>query len=185
MTDDHGFTITKVGDAVCEVLLQGVAYRYEARPGYSKIEASKDGEPLERSEMTSAHNETRLTTWHRAEITASFVTSIEAGEVSTNVDVRGRSYKIRSDERNHSAELATVLAGVKAPSMPHIRRFAREYTKNADFRDALAERQMAVPLNGGSVFCGIVCSCCLILVPDPVPGDEIPCCIACANCLVG
>lgn len=182
---EKSFEITQIADDAVDVVLRGVDYRYETRPGYSKIEASKGGELLESSEMESANGETRLTTWRRSKPVASFIARVDGDEISSRIEVGDASYDIRSDQRSHGAELARVLEDVRGPAMPYVRRFGREYSKNADFRAAMVEHKMAVPLNGGSIFCGIVCSCCLILVPDPIPGDEIPCCVACASCLVG
>jgi hypothetical protein len=182
---DRSFKITQIADDAVDVELRGVRYRYEARPGYSKIEARRGDELLESSEMESANGETRLRTWRRSQPVACFVARVDGDEISSTIEVGDDSYDVRSDQRSHGAELARVLQDVRAPAMPYVRRFGREYTKNADFRAAMVERKMVVPLNGGSVFCGIVCSCCLILVPDPIPGDEIPCCVACARCLLG
>ena len=59
--------------------------------------------------MISDANETRLTMWHRTRMASSFATRIDGHQITTTLEIGNKVYQVRSDQRNHSKELARVL----------------------------------------------------------------------------
>lgn len=182
--DSNAFQIEqKAADSV-EVRMFDVVYEYVNRTDQSRLSVSRDGRMIEQSEMARVDGVTRLYAWHESGATMQLATSVDGKTVKTLIELGGTSLKVSSDLASHGIELAHALRGVKGPPLRYIRRFGRAYARNIEFRGAMKSRQMLMPNGGMGSVCGWVCSCCLIAIPDPIPGDEVICCTACAACLI-
>lgn len=108
---DTEFSIRPLRKNVAEVRMHGITYMFESKRGYSKMEASGKRGVIESAESVHKGDEIRISMRHHSGSTLTFTRD----QVSTEVEMDGRSYAVQSDLPMHAIELARTLRGKKGP----------------------------------------------------------------------
>lgn len=175
------FTVTPISEGVVDIAMFDIRFKFETGPHYARLDASSvDGQLIETSEITSKDNVVEIALTPVDGEARHWTVRRSGDRVRTTVTVGAETYEIpESDQHTQGIEAARILNGKrKAGTMRYLRRFSAQYTKNADFRKALADNAMALPNGGAGAGCAIACTCCLVLP------KTVLCCEVCAACIL-
>lgn len=184
------FSLKPVGRNTVEVGSHRMKYVCQIQATSLKLKAFKDEVLQEQADfrLNAKNHVASLELKDHESHTLRTEVMTRGNRLSTVMVLNGARYQINEPEvAKHGFELARILRGVSGPRTRYIGWFMKDLRNDAPFRQAVFDHTALPDLVKGNTvipgFCAVACACCGVLIVEPIPGDEIPCCAMCLFCL--